>query len=43
MAWFNEVKTPPGDKWTTAELEHKLRDALETVQRQGQFGIRLGG
>ncbi len=42
MAWFNETKTPPGDKWTAAELEHKLRDAFETVQHQGQFGIRLG-
>lgn len=42
MTWFNDTKTPPGDKWTEAELAHKLQSALETAERQGQFGIRLG-
>ena len=43
MVWFNETKTPPDDKWTTAELEHKVKDAFDTVLHGGQFGIRLGG
>jgi hypothetical protein len=43
MAWFNETKTPPGDKWTTAELQHKVKDAFHTVRHEGQFGTRLVG
>ena len=42
MAWFNETKTPPDDKWSEEELEHKLQSALETVHRHGEFGVRLG-
>ena len=41
MIWFNQAKTPAADKWTEVELAHKLTTALETVERQGQVGIRL--
>jgi hypothetical protein len=42
LRWFNETKTPPGDKWSEAELEHKLDGAYEKVADLGQFGSRLG-
>jgi hypothetical protein len=42
LAWFNETKTPPDDKWSEEELEHKLQSAMETVHRHGEFGVRLG-
>ena len=41
LSWFNEAKTPPDDKWTDQQLEHKLQDAYEAVCQAGQFGVRL--
>jgi hypothetical protein len=41
MSWFNDHKTPAGDKWSAEELDHKLSDALQTVSKAGQFACRL--
>lgn len=41
MAWFNNEKTPAEDKWSDAELEHKLETAQKTVDEAGQFGLRV--
>ena len=40
MQWFNEVKTQV-EMWTTEELEHKLQDAYQTIEQEGQWGCRL--
>ena len=40
MRWFNDRKT--GDEpWREEDLEHKLRDAYQTVHQQGCLGCRL--
>lgn len=41
MDWFNDTKTV-GERWTDAQLEHKLRRAESTVRSGGEFGVRLG-
>jgi hypothetical protein len=41
MQWFNETKTPPDDKWSEEELEHKLHDAYTIIEQEGQLGCRL--
>jgi hypothetical protein len=41
MERFNEEKTPVDDKWSGAELGHKLDTAEKTVRKAGQFGMRL--
>ena len=42
MGWFNQMKTPPDDKWSDEELDHKVESAMETVECHGEFGVRLG-
>lgn len=39
MAWFNSSKCSPA--WTDRELEHKLADARQKVEADGEFGCRL--
>jgi hypothetical protein len=41
MEWFNEAKTPAEDKWSEAELGHKLETAYKTIEDAGEFGVRL--
>ena len=39
MMWFNSSKCSP--LWTDRELEHKLADARQKVEADGEFGARL--
>ena len=41
LEWFNQAKTPAEDKWSEAELAHKLETAYKTVEDAGEFGVRL--
>lgn len=41
MEWFNREKTPAEDKWSEAELGHKVDTAYKTVWEAGQFGMRV--
>ena len=43
MEWFDHFKTPRDDKWSAAELAHKLDSAYEMIAKEGEFGLRLGG
>lgn len=40
MTWFNTSKTG-GEPWTDRELEHKLTDARQKVEADGEFGARV--
>lgn len=40
MVWFNETKTG-GERWSDAELQHKLQAAQHKVTQAGEFGDRL--
>jgi hypothetical protein len=40
MDWFNRTKTG-GERWSDAELEHKLDGAEEKVRGDGEFASRL--
>ena len=41
MEWFNQAKTPAEDKWSEAELGHKLETAYKTIEDAGEFGVRF--